>query len=149
MESNYNDEYMMRKKEKIFVVNYFDKDEMRWYEEEYDMDESQTREKYINIITGEEYSSLAEVNQAKINFISGQGGTGNISKEGVVSAEVPEGEAEFGLGEETEGKKESESELENKALIEAKKIGVNEEELEQEIAEVEQEEEAEQQEEIF
>jgi len=52
-------------KEKIFIINYFDKDEMRWYEQE----KYKSREKYINIITGEEYNSLAEATKAKTDYL--------------------------------------------------------------------------------
>ncbi|MCM1990172.1 hypothetical protein [Oceanirhabdus seepicola] len=35
-------------KEKIFIINYFNKNDMRWYEQE----KYKSREKYINTITG-------------------------------------------------------------------------------------------------
>ncbi|WBW98578.1 hypothetical protein [Oceanirhabdus sp. W0125-5] len=52
-------------KEKIFIINYFNKDEMRWYEKE----KYNNREKYINILTGEEYDSLAEATKAKKEYL--------------------------------------------------------------------------------
>ena len=52
-------------KEKIFIINYFNKNEMRWY----DQGKYKSREKYINTITGEEYNSLAEATKAKTDYL--------------------------------------------------------------------------------
>ena len=52
-------------KEKIFIINYFNKKEMRWYDQE----KYKSREKYINTITGEEYNSLAEATKAKTDYL--------------------------------------------------------------------------------
>ncbi len=52
-------------KENIFIINYFNKGEMRWYEEV----KCNHREKYINILTGEEYDSLSKAAKAKLEYI--------------------------------------------------------------------------------
>lgn len=51
-------------KEKIFIINYFDKEEMRWYEQE----KYRPREKFINTQTGEVYKTEEECNKAKAEY---------------------------------------------------------------------------------
>ena len=52
-------------KEKIFIINYFNKNDMRWYEQE----TYESRDKYINTLTGEQYNSLEEATKAKTDFL--------------------------------------------------------------------------------